>query len=40
MRVAKADLARIHGTNERVGVDNMAELVTFYTKLVRNADRP
>jgi carboxypeptidase PM20D1 len=40
VRLEKADLARIHGTNERVGVDNMAELVAFYTKLVRNADRP
>jgi carboxypeptidase PM20D1 len=39
-RVAKADLVRVHGTNERVGVDNMGELVAFYTKLVRNADRP
>ncbi len=40
MRMEKADLTRIHGTNERVGVDNLAELVAFYTRLVRNADRP
>lgn len=40
VRLEKADLTRIHGTNERVGVDNMAELVAFYTTLVKNADRP
>jgi carboxypeptidase PM20D1 len=40
VRLDKEDLTRIHGTNERVGVDNMAELVAFYTKLVRNADGP
>ena len=40
VRLEKTDLARIHGTNERVGVDNLAELVSFYTKLARNADRP
>ncbi len=40
VRLDKADLTRIHGTNERVGVDNMAELVVFYTRLVRNADPP
>ena len=40
VRLDKADLTRIHGTNERVGVDNMAELVAFYTTLVKNADRP
>jgi len=39
-RIGPTDLARVHGTNERVGVDNLAELVTFYVKLVRNADAP
>ena len=39
MRIEKTDMARVHGTNERVGVDNLAELVTFYTTLVRNADK-
>ena len=40
MRIAKSDMARIHGTNERVGIDNLGELVTFFTTLVRNADKP
>ncbi len=40
MRMGKADLARAHGTNERVGVENLAELVTFYMRLVQNADAP
>ena len=38
MRIGPTDLARAHGTNERAGVDNLAEVVTFYMKLVRNAD--
>jgi carboxypeptidase PM20D1 len=39
-RVAKMDMRRIHGIDERVSVDNMGEIVTFYTTLVRNADKP
>jgi carboxypeptidase PM20D1 len=31
-----ADLARIHGTNERVGVHNYARSVAFMTKLIRD----
>jgi carboxypeptidase PM20D1 len=40
MRLEKADLTRVHGANERVGVDNMAQVVSFYIALVKNADRP
>jgi carboxypeptidase PM20D1 len=36
MRVKAEDLARIHGTNERVGVENYGEVVRFYAQLMRN----
>ena len=38
-RVGRADIARVHGLNERVSVDNLGEIVTFYTTLIRSADR-
>jgi len=31
-------LARVHGTNERIAVENYAELVRFYVQLLRNSD--
>jgi len=31
-----ADLARLHGTNERVGIENYGEIVRFYAQLLRN----
>jgi carboxypeptidase PM20D1 len=31
------DLERVHGTNERVGVENYAGAVRFYAQFVRNA---
>ena len=37
VRIQKGDLARIHGTNERVSVDSYAGVVRFYVQLVRNA---
>jgi carboxypeptidase PM20D1 len=40
MRMSKADMRRVHGMDERVSVDNMGEIVAFYTALVRNADKP
>jgi carboxypeptidase PM20D1 len=36
MRLGPADLARIHGTDERLGVANFAEIVRFYAQLLRN----
>jgi carboxypeptidase PM20D1 len=36
MRMAAADLARLHGTDERLGVANFAEIVRFYAQLLRN----
>ena len=32
-----ADLERIHGTNERIGVQNFAKAVQYYAQLIRNA---
>jgi carboxypeptidase PM20D1 len=32
-----ADLERIHGTNERIGVQNFASAVQYYAQLIRNA---
>ena len=32
-----ADLERIHGTNERIGVQNFARAVQYYAQLIRNA---
>lgn len=32
-----ADLERIHGTNERLGVENFAKAVQYYAQLIRNA---
>ncbi|MBI9084874.1 MAG: M20 family peptidase [Desulfobacterales bacterium] len=37
-RLAAADLPRIHGTDERIAVDNMVEVVRFYAQVIRNAD--
>lgn len=34
LRQTSADLARFHGTNERVSVDNYAQLVQFYAQLL------
>jgi carboxypeptidase PM20D1 len=31
-----ADLERIHGTNERIGVQNFAKAVEYYAQLIRN----
>jgi len=36
MQLGEADLARIHGTNERVGVHDYGRSVAFMTKLIRD----
>jgi carboxypeptidase PM20D1 len=36
MRLKPADLKRIHGTNERLGIANYGEIVRFYAQLIRN----
>jgi carboxypeptidase PM20D1 len=35
-RLKTEDLPRIHGTNERVGIENYGEMVRFYAQLIRN----
>jgi carboxypeptidase PM20D1 len=32
------DMDRVHGTDERIAVDNYNELITFYRELIRNSD--
>ncbi|RYF30534.1 MAG: M20 family peptidase [Comamonadaceae bacterium] len=39
-RVKGEDLARFHGTNERVAVSNYAEMIQFYHQLLRNTAEP
>ena len=37
MRLGPKDIKRIHGTNERVGVSNYAEIIHFYVQTLWNA---
>lgn len=37
-RLTADDLKRIHGTNERIAIDNYIEIVNFYAQLIRNVD--
>ena len=36
MRVEKKDLKRIHGKDERIGIENYVEIVRFYVQPLRN----
>ncbi|HEY0510978.1 MAG TPA: M20 family peptidase [Thermoanaerobaculia bacterium] len=36
VRMKAEDLKRLHGTNERVGIENYGEVVRFYAQLLRN----
>ena len=38
LRMGTLDLGRIHGTDERVSVQNYAEIIQFYATLIRNSD--
>lgn len=40
VRARPEDLARFHGTNERIAVANLGELVRFYHQLLRNLNAP
>jgi len=40
VRVKPEDVARLHGTNERIAVVNLAELVRFYHQLLANLNAP
>lgn len=37
VRAKSEDLSRFHGTNERVSIANLGELIHFYVQLMRNA---
>jgi hypothetical protein len=36
LQVNASDIARIHGVNERLAVDNYADAIAFYMRLIRN----
>jgi carboxypeptidase PM20D1 len=40
VRVKPEDVSRLHGTNERISVANLGELVRFYHQLLRNLNAP
>jgi carboxypeptidase PM20D1 len=40
IRARPADLSRFHGTNERISVANLGEMVHFYHQLLRNLNAP
>lgn len=40
VRARPEDLSRFHGTNERISVGNLGELVRFYHQLLRNLNAP
>jgi carboxypeptidase PM20D1 len=40
VRARPEDLARFHGTNERIAESNLGELVRFYHQLLRNLNAP
>jgi carboxypeptidase PM20D1 len=40
VRAGPEDLARFHGTNERIAESNLGELVRFYHQLLRNLNAP
>ncbi|HEY0824095.1 MAG TPA: M20 family peptidase [Ramlibacter sp.] len=40
VRAKPEDLSRFHGTNERISVGNLGELVRFYHQLLRNLNAP
>jgi carboxypeptidase PM20D1 len=39
MRLQRDDLKRIHGTNERIAVDQYLDIVRFYARLIENSGR-
>ena len=39
MRFTSEDLGRIHGTNERLGINNLEEMIKFYIQLIRNSNK-
>jgi carboxypeptidase PM20D1 len=40
VRVKVADLSQLHGTNERLSIDNYADMIRFYRRLIQNTASP
>ena len=40
VRARDNDLLRFHGTNERISIDNYAEMISFYHRLIASATAP
>ncbi len=38
LRIRKEDQSRVHGTDERIGVGNFAEVISFYRKVIENSN--
>ena len=38
IRFTSEDLARLHGTDERLGVDDLEQLIQFYIQLIKNSN--
>jgi hypothetical protein len=36
-RVQRSNMKRIHGVNERIGVEHLSEIVQFYAALILNS---
>ena len=36
MRLEQSDLSRIHGTDERISIDDYGNLIGFYARLMKN----
>jgi len=39
MRMVSSDMARIHGVNERLAIDNYLELIRFYRQIIVHAQQ-
>jgi len=39
MKCTSEDLGRIHGTNERLSINNLEEMIKFYIQLIRNSNK-
>lgn len=37
MRVGPGDVSRVHGTNERISVENYGEIIKFFIQVIRNS---
>jgi carboxypeptidase PM20D1 len=39
VRVKETDLSRFHGTDERISIENYAQMIAFYHRLVTSASQ-